>query len=134
MPYWRLGYHFVWSVKNRLPLILPEYEKRLYKVIAAKTIDLGGTVFAIGGMEDHIHLAVSVPPKLSLARFVGDVKGNASHFINHVVLPESVFYWQEEYGVISFGESEAHRVVAYIRNQRDHHRQGCLLEELEREN
>jgi putative transposase len=132
MPYWKLYYHFVWSTKGRLPLILPAFEDDLYRVIAAKVIKMDGSVHAIGGVEDHIHLAVSVPPKLALARFVGEVKGNSSHFVNQVIKPDFEFYWQDEYGVLSFGEKNLPAVVRYIHNQKQHHADGTLIVAMER--
>jgi REP-associated tyrosine transposase len=79
MPYWQLYYHFIWGTKNSLPLIDSALEPDLYRALAAKTQDMGGFVHSIGGMEDQIHLAVSVPPKIAPAKFIGDVKGNSSH-------------------------------------------------------
>ena len=114
MPYWQLYYHFIWGTKNRLPLIDSALEPDLYRAIAAKTQGLGGFVHAIGGMEDHIHLAVSVPPKIAPAKFIGDVKGNSSHYVNHVIKPDFEFYWQDEYGVLSFSERNLASVVRYI--------------------
>ena len=132
MPFWKLYYHFVWSTKNRLPLIDETIEPELYQVIAAKALDMGGFVHAIGGMEDHTHLAVSIPPKLAPAKFIGDVKGNSSHYINHVVKPDFEFYWQDEYGVLSFGEKNVASVVRYIHNQKQHHADGTLNATMER--
>jgi REP element-mobilizing transposase RayT len=131
MPYWSLYYHFVWSVKYRLPHILPSFEKQLHGAVAAKAIELGGVVHAVGGMEDHLHLAVSAPPKISLSRFVGEIKGNSSHFVNHVIEPDLEFYWQEEYGVVSFGEKDLSYVVRYVHNQRNHHCNGTEIDKLE---
>ena len=64
MPYWQLYYHFIWGTKNRLPLIDAALEPDLYRAVAAKAQVLGGFVHAVGGVEDHVHLAVSVPPKI----------------------------------------------------------------------
>ena len=91
-----------------------------------------GFVHAIGGVEDHVHLAVSIPPKIAPAKFIGEVKGNSSHFVNHVLKPDFEFYWQEEYGVLSFGEKNLSAVVRYIQNQKQHHAQGTLIAEMER--
>ncbi|MBI3168987.1 MAG: IS200/IS605 family transposase [Chloroflexi bacterium] len=132
MPYSKLYYHFIWGTKNRLPLIDSALEPDLYRAIAAKVQDLGGFVYAIGGMEDHTHLAVSVPPKLAPAKFIGDVKGNSSHFVNHVIKPDFEFYWQDEYGVLSFGEKNLPAVVRYIHNQKQHHAEGTLIAAMER--
>ena len=132
MPYWSLYYHFVWGVEHRLPLILPTFEKRLHSAVASKAIDLGAIVHAVGGIEDHVHLAVSIPPKIPLARFIGEIKGNTSHFVNHIIEPGFTFYWQEEYGVMSFGEKDSPFVVHYVHEQRNHHCQGSAIEILER--
>jgi REP element-mobilizing transposase RayT len=131
MPYWRLYYHFVWGTKNRVPVINESFEAPLHGAMAAKAGELGGIVHAIGGIQDHVHLAVSVPPKLALSRFIGQVKGNSSHFVNHVLRLDFSFYWQEEYGVQSFGERNLPYVVRYVKNQREHHEEGTIVDRLE---
>jgi len=132
MPYWKLFYHFIWGTKNRLPLIDSDFEPELYKVIAAKAQASHGFVHAVGGIEDHVHLAVSIPPKIAPAKFIGDVKGNSSHFVNRVIKPDFEFYWQNEYGVLSFGERNLASVVRYIHNQKQHHADGTLIAAMER--
>lgn len=132
MPYWKLYYHFVWGTKNRIPLIDSVLEPELYRAIAAKAQKLGGFVHAIGGIEDHVHLAVSIPPKVAPAKFIGDVKGNSSHFVNYVIKPDLEFRWQAEYGVVSFGERNLSSVGRYIHNQKQHHADGTLMAALER--
>ena len=133
MPYWRLFYHFTWSTKYRLPLIDPVFEPELYNVILAKTKSLGGIPYAVGGIEDHIHLAASIPPNIALGSFVGQVKGNSAYFINHKFCPNEPFAWQEEYGVHSFGAAGLDQVVKYIKNQREHHANNSLILAWERE-
>ena len=132
MPYWKLYYHFVWGTKNRLPLIDATLEPELYRAIAAKAQAMGGFVHAIGGIEEHAHLAVSISPKLAPAKFIGDVKGNSSHYVNHVVRTGVDFYWQDEYGVFSFGERDLPSVVRYIQNQKQHHAEATLIAAMER--
>jgi REP element-mobilizing transposase RayT len=132
MTYWKLYYHFIWGTKNRLPLIDSSLESELYRVIAAKAKDMGGFIHAIGGIEDHVHLAVSIPPKTAPAKFIGDVKGNSSHYVNHVIKPDFEFYWQDEYGVLSFGEKNLSSVVRYIHNQKQHHANQTLISAMER--
>jgi putative transposase len=131
MPYFKLYYHFVWATKNRLPLIEPAFEADVYRAIAAKVQKMDGFLHAIGGTQDHVHLAVSIPPKLAPANFIGEVKGNASHFINHLVKPDLAFYWQDEYGVLTFGEKNLPAVVRYIQNQKKHHAGGTVISAME---
>src|SRR5262249_4119498 len=106
MSYYRLYYHVVWGTKNRAFTILPDIEPALYKVMAAKVIEIDGIVHAIGGIEDHVHLAITVPPKYALATVIGEIKGNSSHAINHAIKPGYNFHWQAEYGIFSFAEKD----------------------------
>jgi len=132
MPYWKLYYHFIWGTKNRSPLIGPAFESELYHAIAAKAKNLDGFVHALGGTEEHVHLAISIPPKVAPAKFIGDVKGNSSHYVNHVIKPDFEFYWQDEYGVLSFGEKNLSAIVKYIHNQKQHHAEGTIIAAMER--
>jgi REP element-mobilizing transposase RayT len=134
MSFYKLYYHFIWGTKNHARIILPEFEARLHSAIAAKVKELGGFVYAVNGTDDHIHLAASVPPKIAVARFIGEVKGNTSHFVNFVIKPGFDFYWQEEYGAFSFGEKKLSAIVNYIHNQKKHHADGTLQSILEKTN
>jgi REP element-mobilizing transposase RayT len=131
MPYWRLFYHFVWGTKDGEPLIESEWEKSLHNVIAAKAADLEAMVYAVGGTDNHVHLVASVPPKVSLSMFVGQMKGSSSHWVNYDLKPGYQFAWQSEYGVVSFGGEQLDRVVRYAQNQHEHHAEGKAIPMLE---
>ena len=133
MPYWRLFYHFTWATKDRMLSIEPDWEAELHRVIAAKAQALGAIVYAVGGMEEHVHLAASVPPQLALSEFAGQIKGNSAHLVNHVKAPEAQFNWQKGYGVVSFGEKNLDTVIQYIKRQREHHDAMTLIPFLERD-
>jgi REP element-mobilizing transposase RayT len=132
MPYWRLFYHFVWGTKDREPLSAVQWERSLHNVIVAKAKSLGAFVYRAGGNDDHVHLVASVPPKLALSTFIGQVKGNSSHFVNHELDLNVPFAWQAEYGVLSFGGKSLDMVVKYVIEQRVHHAQGTTIMSLER--
>jgi REP-associated tyrosine transposase len=125
MPYWRLFYHVVWGTKHRLALIDPVWEEDLYGYIRGKATALGCSPHAIGGMPDHIHVAISVPPKLSVATLVGQLKGASSHHVNKTYTDGS-FLWQAEYGVFSFSEKALASITGYINNQKRHHAANTL--------
>lgn len=132
MPYWRLFYHLVWTTKRRAALLTAEVEPIIYGLMRAKAIGLGTTVFAMGGVEDHVHLVVSIPPKLAVAAFVGQVKRVASVRFNqeHPFAPR--FVWQEEYGAFTFDGKRLPFVIDYVQRQREHHAFGTVIEALER--
>ena len=132
MPYWRLFYHFVWGTKRGEPFIQPAWARDLHNVIAAKATDLEAVVHAVGGIDNHVHLVVSIPPKIALSTFIGQVKGHTSHWINHSLSPDHAFAWQGEYGVVSFDATKLDRIVQYVHNQPQHHAARTLIHVLER--
>jgi putative transposase len=121
MPYWRLFYHIVWGTKNRLPLIESAWEKELHGYIWGKATALECIPHAINGMSDHLHVVVSIPPKLSVATTIGHLKGSSSHRVNEFFVPDHSFAWQAEYGALTFSEKSLALVVDYVKNQRKHH-------------
>ncbi|MGQ9682997.1 MAG: IS200/IS605 family transposase [Anaerolineae bacterium] len=131
MPYWRLFYHMVWTTRRREPLIAPGHEDSLHTMIAGKAAALGAMVHAVGGIEDHVHLAVSAPPTVMLSTFIGQIKGASSHFANRELGLEGGFAWQAEYGVVSFSGAQLQRIVEYVKRQRQHHLDGAVIGALE---
>jgi len=131
MPYWQLFYHFVWTTKNRQPLLTPDVSHIVFELIRTKAIGLGGVVYAVGGYLDHAHLVTSVPPRIAVATFIGQVKGSTSARFNQLDLPTKL-YWQEEYGVFSFDAKKLHNFIAYVKNQQRHHTQGTEIPVIER--
>jgi putative transposase len=131
MPYWQLFYHFAWATVQRQPLIASQWEAQLHNVISAKATELGATVLAVGGTADHVHLVASVPPKMALSTFVGQVKGNSSHFVTRVLMVDS-FAWQAEYAVLSFDRRSLKGITAYVLNQKAHHADGSVHPSLEK--
>jgi putative transposase len=132
MPYWRLFYHAIWATWHRERLILPEVEPVVHDLLRGKAIGLGATVFALNGMEDHVHLVVSVPPKLALSEFIGKVKGSTSTRFNKSGMMNRPLRWQEEYAVLSFDAKRLPQYVGYVRNQKAHHARAELIPLLER--
>jgi putative transposase len=108
-----------------LALIDPAWEKDLYGYIWGKATALECVPHAIGGMPDHIHVAISIPPKLAVATLIGQLKGASSHHINQNYADGS-FIWQAEYGVFSFSEKALSSIVDYVNHQKKHHAENAL--------
>ena len=132
MPYYQLYYHIVWATKNREPLITPELEPELHNYLRGKGMEFGGVVHAVGGVEEHVHLAVSIPPRIAVATYIGQLKGASSHWVTHVSPVRVPFEWQEGYGALSFGKRALPRVVDYVLNQHQRHADRRLIPEMER--
>ncbi len=130
--YSEINFHITWHTKNSLPMITRRIEERLHHYLAHKVIETPGAyLHAIGGIETHVHLAVSLEPNILVSDWVGKLKGGSSHFINHEVRPKAL-EWQRGYGIVSFGTRDLQWVVEYIKNQEEHHRAGTVHNRLER--
>ncbi len=130
-PYTQLYLHLVWATWDRLPLITPDIEPRLYAAIAQKCRELKCVPLAIGGTADHLHLLVRLHTTVSVARLAKEVKGSSSHLVTHEIAPGEFFKWQGTYGAFTLRKREVPVVKRYIENQKQHHAAGGLWEELE---
>lgn len=132
--YSEINLHIVWHTKNSLPLLTPIVEPVAHRCLRQRIIESPGAfVHGIGGTPNPVHLAVSVPPTLSISEWIGQLKGGSSHDVNHQMgIREPVLQWQAGYGVVSFGTRDLEWVIAYLRNQREHHARGRVHERLER--
>ena len=116
-----LRYHIVFSTKNRVPSIRPEWQERLWQFMAGTVTNLKGRTYQIGGIADHVHCLVSVHQTMSISNFVRDLKANASGWI-HSEFGDKDFWWQEGYAAFTVSQSLAEIVQRYILNQDEHHR------------
>lgn len=124
MPRWRLFYHLVWATRGRQPLITRERAPLVHRELRLAAQRHGMIVHAVGGVADHVHLAVSIPPTLPVATAVQRIKGASSRAIAGEF--GGAFGWQPDYSVDSFSERYLARVIAYIENQPRHHDEGAL--------
>lgn len=131
MPYCQLYYHLVWATRGREPLLRPDREPVVFDFLRVKAIGLGGVVYALNGAEDHVHLVVTIPPRIAVAEFIGQVKGVASARFNKT-LSQPPLYWQAEYGAFTFDGKRLANVVAYVERQKEHHAARTLIPVLER--
>jgi putative transposase len=132
--YSEINLHLVWHTKSNLPLLTPEIEPLVHRLLKKRIVETPGAfVHEIGGTRNHVHLAVTIPPTLTISEFVGQLKGGSAHDVNHQATGNSKsLQWQAGYGVVSFGTRDLEWVVEYIRHQREHHAKGTIQERLER--
>jgi putative transposase len=120
--------HFVWTTDKRMPWIKPEIAEAVHRYIQKVAQRDGCEVLAVGGMPDHIHLLVCMSTTVSIAQLMQHIKGGSSYLIQHDLRPGSFFRWQAGYAIFGVSPSHKARVVAYIHNQEQHHREGNLWE------
>lgn len=110
--------HVVFSTKNRIDLIHPEFEAGLYSYIQGIVENNKSKLIIGNGTANHGHCLISMRKTIDISDLVGDIKRNSSVWAKK---NESAFYWQEGYGAFSIGESQVSRVVKYILDQKEQH-------------
>ena len=131
MPFWKCFYHLIWATKHRAPRITADYEAFLFKLIPHLSKEQDSQIFAINGTEDHIHIAVSIPPKIAISQWVKRIKGASSNQCNQVFTNEDRFYWQSGFGVLTYGRKQLDFVIEYIHNQKQHHAENTIQSYME---
>jgi putative transposase len=119
--YTNLHYHLVFSTKFREPTIVPSVRPRLYDYIGGLVRGEGGSLLAIGGMPDHVHLLVRLRQDCKLSDVVRVVKTNSSKWAHAAFTLERDVWWQNGAGMFTVGRTELDMIAAYIHNQEAHH-------------
>jgi len=131
--YSEINLHVTWHVKDDVPVLRDDIEAQAHRTLRGMAVNEPGVfLHEIGGTDDHVHLAITIPPTLLISEWVGQLKGSSSHYINHQIANRKVLEWQSKYGVVSFGTRDLPWVVEYVRNQRAHHAQGKTHPRLDR--
>ena len=118
----RILLHLVFSTKNREPWLDSDLRPRVFAYLAELGRDMGCTVYRVGGVADHIHVAMELPRTMSVAEFVKKTKRESSVWIKDHGRNHAGFSWQAGYGVFSLGQSQLQTLTDYIDRQEEHHR------------
>jgi putative transposase len=119
--------HRVFSTKERRRLIRTETQSELWSFIGGIARKNGFKALIVGGTDDHVHVLLSLPATIPLAKAMQLLKGSSSRWMNenHV----KGFAWQEGYGAFTLGVSQKPRTIDYIKRQAEHHRKRSFEEE-----
>ena len=130
MSFCNLIYHIVFSTKRREMIIDVANERRVYALLLSILEKYGGKVYRIGGMPDHVHILVALPPTIALSDFVGSLKRESSMFIKENGILHKWNGWQNGFGCFSYSLHDKDMIVNYIKNQKEHHKKVSYLDEL----
>jgi putative transposase len=102
-------------------LISTEVEALLVPYLVEKCRQLGYALHAVGCVEDHVHLLLTLRPTDTIADVARRLKGSSSHFVNDETDSLDVLYWQRGYGALSLRKRDIPFVKEYIERQKEHH-------------
>lgn len=118
---YNINYHFVWIPKFRRPILVDRLAVRLEELIREKTTELGGEVFNLTVMPDHVHLFCSFPPTIAPYQIMHRLKGYTAHELREEFpylksrLPN---LWTRSYYVGTAGNVSAATIQRYIDEQK----------------
>lgn len=115
--------HIVFSTKGRHPWITPDIAERLYPYIGGIIRNEKGTLYSIGGVDDHVHLYIRWRPDATVSDLMRTVKSRSSRWIHETFPHLQAFGWQDGYAVFAVSKSKEADVKEYISRQAEHHRQ-----------
>ena len=122
-------FHCVFSTKERRQLITPKLQESLWPYLGGIARENRMTALAIGGVEDHLHILLSLPSTLDVAKSMQLSKGGSSKWIHDTFPEHRSFAWQSGYGAFSIGVSQVDDTIAYISSQKKHHRRRTFQDE-----
>jgi len=129
MSYVSSYFHCIFSTKERRRLITPELRERLWPFMGGIARQNKMKAVEVGGVEDHVHLLLSLPSTLPISKALQLIKGGSSKWIHETFPEHRLFAWQEEYGAFSVSVSQLDNTIAYIKGQEEHHRRMTFQEE-----
>lgn len=118
---WNCKYHIVFAPKYRRQVIYGKIKADIGKILRQLCERKGVEIIEATACPDHIHMLVSIPPKLSVSQFMGYLKGKSSLMIfdRHANLKYRYGnrqFWCRGYYVDTVGRNKK-VIQAYIQNQ-----------------
>jgi putative transposase len=117
---WDCKYHAVWIPKYRHKVLYGNLRSHVGRLIRELCRQLGVELLEGHAMSDHVHVVLSIPPKLSVAHVIGFVKGKSAVRIHRELLRErrmtGLHFWATGYSVSTVGMDEE-AIRRYVRDQ-----------------
>lgn len=121
--------HIVFSTKDRAPILTPHIRPALCAYLATVARNEECECFRVGGIADHLHIAVRISRTTAIAHLVEKLKTSSSKWLKTQAPGLTDFSWQRGYGAFSVGPGDLDSLIAYIDSQEEHHRVRSFQEE-----
>ncbi|HEY4357684.1 MAG TPA: IS200/IS605 family transposase [Acidobacteriaceae bacterium] len=121
--------HVIFSTRDRLPVLNDSVRPELHAYLASTAREVGCECFRVGGVTDHVHLAIRLGRTVTVAELIKELKSCSSKWLKSQSPVLAKFSWQRGYGVFSVGPSDLGALIRYIDAQEEHHRKQDFKEE-----
>ena len=107
----------------------PSLRERLWPFLGGIARQNKMKAIEIGGVEDHVHILLSLPATMPISKALQLIKGGSSKWVHETFPEHRRFAWQEKYGAFSVSASRVDSIIQYIKGQVEHHRKMTFQEE-----
>jgi len=121
--------HVIFSTKDRRPLLDDSVRSELYAYLATVARNAKCECYRVGGVADHVHLAVRLSRTMNVSEMVEQLKSSSSKWLKTQSPALSKFAWQRGYGAFSVGPADLDALTQYIDAQEVHHRKQSFQDE-----
>jgi REP element-mobilizing transposase RayT len=121
--------HIVFSTKDRAPVLDAPVCPALHAYLATVARNVDCECFRVGGVADHVHIAVRLSRTITMAHLIEELKTASSKWLKTQSPALAAFAWQRGYGAFSVGPSDRDALLAYIAGQEEHHRSRTFQDE-----
>jgi REP element-mobilizing transposase RayT len=122
--------HVVFSTKDRMPVLDEAVRPDLYAYLATIVRNNECECFLVGGVADHVHLAIRLNRQANVADLVAEIKSSSSKWLKGQSPKLAKFAWQRGYGAFSVGPADLNALIRYIDTQEAHHTKQDFQDEL----
>jgi putative transposase len=121
--------HIVFSTKERAPVLDVTVRPALHAYLATVARNVDCECFRVGGVADHVHLAVRLSRTITMAQLIEELKTSSSKWLKTQSAALAAFAWQRGYGAFSVGPSDLNALLHYIDTQEEHHKTRTFQDE-----
>lgn len=121
--------HIVFSTKDLAPVLDATVRPALHAYLATVARNVDCECFRVGGVADHVHLAVRLSRTITMAQLIEKLKTSSSKWLKTQSPALAAFAWQRGYGAFSVGPSDLNALLHYIDTQEEHHKTRTFQDE-----
>ncbi|MCX6303787.1 MAG: IS200/IS605 family transposase [Bacteroidetes bacterium] len=130
--YRQILYHLVFRTKYSYKTLNPIYAKELFAYVSGYVKNKNCVLYRINGVENHLHILCDLHPSIALADFIRDLKTSTSIWLKQSGKFPDFQGWAEGYAALTYGWRDKERIVSYIKNQQEHHKNLSFEDELKK--
>lgn len=127
--YTQIIYQIIFSTSNRIACLHQENRAELFKYISGIIKNKKSHLYRINGVKDHLHIVTHLHPTVALSDLVKDIKVASSIKIKETGWFKNFTSWQDGYGAFTYSIKEKDKLIEYVKNQEEHHKEISFRDE-----